>query len=992
MDSKSGLFESFFVGGFECSTHRLKTGKRLDEIAFTQHDRFALQDYRRLHSQGIRTARDGLRWHLVEAERGRYDFSSALPQIRAAQDTGTQVIWDLCHYGWPDWLDIYEPQFITSFARFAREFARLWKNETDDVLFVTPINEISFFSWAAGEVGIFNPFSIKRGNELKELLVRAAIAAIEELWNVDSRTRLVAIDPIINVLPADPNNARQAKTAESYRAAQYEAWDMLSGRLKPGLGGNEKYLDLIGGSYYVHNQWIHGASFINQNDPRYKPLRDILREVYDRYERPLFIAETGIEDALRPIWFRYVCQEAFAAIQGGVRLEGICLYPIVNHPGWDDDRHCHNGLWDYPDENGEREIYQPLANELQYQRRRFSMLSDPAQSPASDNATTAGVIAAPPSDTVEQTNIPRPEYPRPHFVRDEWLNLNGEWEFAFDDDEVGVNEYWFDGRKLPLKITVPFAYQTELSGINDKTVHECVWYGRSFTIPENWTQDVLLNFGAVDFEATVWINGQEVGQHQGGHVPFQFEIKPYLVENQNRLVVRVVDRQDQHQPRGKQSHTGLPYGIDYYCTTGIWQTVWLESAPAVRIEELRMIPDAAGNSFAIDVFLHAPSSAWRIDIDVFDQENLVAHSSRLTAIATGHFELHLPYAKLWTPESPHLYDLRVRLYDRDALLDEVRSYVGLRDIELRNGKFLLNGEVCYLKLVLDQGYWPDGYLTAPSDEALQTDIGWARMFGFNGVRKHQKIEDPRWLYWCDRLGLLVWEEMPNAREWSLHAEELLSSEWQRAVRRDYNHPCIIAWVPVNESMGFPGLTHEHPAQYAYIERMVRVTRRLDPTRPVVDNDGWEHTDITDICAIHDYTPTAKKLKVRYRETIGGGALPIKVWISDRPLFVRGAQYRGQPIVLSEVGGFLLVPPDVPKEKLDVLYEFYDSFKTPQELLLKYRDLMRGIAALPFLAGYCYTQLTDIEQEINGLLTYDRRPKVPPEKIAEIHHRIFKQNS
>src|SRR6476661_3207211 len=236
----------------------------------------------------------------------------------------------------------------------------------------------------------------------------------------------------------------------------------------------------------------------------------------------------------------------------------------------------------------------------------------------------------------------------------------------------------------------------------------------------------------------------------------------------------------------------------------------------------------------------------------------------------------IPYAKLWSPESPHLYDLQVRLYDGHRLLDEVGSYVGLRGIELREGKFLLNGKATYLKMVLDQGFWPDGYLTAPSDEALQTDIGWIKMFGFNGVRKHQKIEDPRWIYWCDRLGLLVWEEMPNAREWSPKAEDLLSAEWQDAVRRDYNHPCIVAWVPVNE-------------------RMVRVTRRLDSTRPVIDNDGWEHTDITDICAIHDYTPTAEKILGRYKQTISGGQLPSRVWI-DKPLFARGSRYRGQSII------------------------------------------------------------------------------------------------
>ncbi len=593
-------------------------------------------------------------------------------------------------------------------------------------------------------------------------------------------------------------------------------------------------------------------------------------------------------------------------------------------------------------------------------------------------------------ETIKQA-IPRPEYPRPQFVREHWINLNGAWEFAFDDTNEGVGLKWFDGRVLAQTIVVPFAYQTKLSGIDDKSVHEIVWYARSFSIPDDWQgYDVLLNFGAVDYECALWINGEEVGHHQGGHVPFQFEIAPYLKPGENRLALRVEDRQDPHQPRGKQSHTGLPHGIDYYCTTGIWQTVWLERAPALRIEDLRISSHAQDNQLSFDVFLHAPSAPWRIEVLVFDNEKLVAQAVDHPAIATGHLDLQIPYAKLWSPESPHLYDLVIRLYQGEQLHDEVKSYAGVRNIELREGKFLINGVPTYLKMVLDQGYWPDGYLTAPSDEALQTDIGWIKMFGFNGARKHQKVEDPRWLYWCDRLGLLVWEEMPNAREWSLRAEELLSSEWQRAVRRDYNHPCIIAWVPVNESMGFPGLSQEHAGQYSYIERMVRATRRHDPSRPVVDNDGWEHTDITDICAIHDYTPTAKKLKVRYKETLGGGALPVKVWISDRPLFARGSQYRGQPIVLSEVGGFLAIPAHVPKERRDMLYQFYDSFESPEELLNKYRDLMRGIAALRFVAGYCYTQLTDIEQEINGLLTYDRKPKVSPEKISEIHRRIFKE--
>jgi beta-galactosidase/beta-glucuronidase len=388
---------------------------------------------------------------------------------------------------------------------------------------------------------------------------------------------------------------------------------------------------------------------------------------------------------------------------------------------------------------------------------------------------------------LNQKEIPRSEYPRPQFVRSIWFNLNGEWEFAFDDADEGLSLGWYDGRKLPLRIVVPFAYQAPLSGINDKSIHEVVWYARSFELPEEfYKRDLLLNFGAIDYASTIWINGREVGHNRGGHVPFQFDIAPYLKSGENRLTVRVEDRQSPQQPRGKQSYTGLPEGIDYYCTTGIWQTVWLEPVPPMRIEEIRVNTDAERNRLDVLVFLHAPSAAWRVEVEVLEEGKRVAIGDDETRVATGRLSLNIPYAKLWSPESPHLYDLQVRLYDGNKLLDEVGSYFGLRGIELRNARFMLNGKPTYLKMVLDQGYWPEGLLTAPSDEALQTDIGWVKMFGFNGVRKHQKIEDQRWLYWCDRLGLLVWEEMPNAREWSPKAEDLLSAEWQDAVRRDYN--------------------------------------------------------------------------------------------------------------------------------------------------------------------------------------------------------------
>ena len=388
MAKYEGLFESFFIGGFECSTHYLESGKRLDEIAATQHDRFASQDYLRLIELGISTAREGIRWHLIEQQPGRYDFSSALGMIRAAREMGIQVIWDLCHYGWPDWLDIFDPRFVTAFEQLAREFARLLKNEGDDVPFICPINEISFFAWGGGDSAWLNPYERGRGDELKDQLVRASVAAIEALWEVNPRTRIAQIDPIINVLPGDPNDPKQVRDAENYRQSQYAAFDMLAGYSKPHLGGRKEYLDIIGVNYYVHNQWILGGSFIEPTNARYRPFRDMLKEFYDRYQLPMFIAETGIEDEARPTWFRYISSEARAAMRAGAQLEGICLYPIVNHPGWVDDRHCYNGLWDYPDEDGNREIYEPLAREIRRQQRFFDRMLKQTQEGESERRTS----------------------------------------------------------------------------------------------------------------------------------------------------------------------------------------------------------------------------------------------------------------------------------------------------------------------------------------------------------------------------------------------------------------------------------------------------------------------------------------------------------------------------------------------------------------------------------------------------------------------------
>lgn len=523
-------------------------------------------------------------------------------------------------------------------------------------------------------------------------------------------------------------------------------------------------------------------------------------------------------------------------------------------------------------------------------------------------------------------DIPRPEYPRPQFVRRDWQNLNGIWEFAFDEGNHGLAENWQDGRPLDHRILVPFPYQTELSGIDHKGVHEVVWYARTIEVPEEWTRgDLLLHFGAVDYRTKVWLNGNVVGHNRGGHVPFGFNICPYLRTGSNRLVLRVEDSQDPHQPRGKQSSSGQPHGIDYYCTTGIWQTVWLEPVPRLRIDSIKITPLVDVGAFELMVYLHAPATGWTVQAEALEGGKVVASAEGGTPRAVVRLMLRLPDPRRWSPEDPHLYDLRVRLMSDGSVLDEVESYAGLRGVELRNGKLLLNGEPTYLAMVLDQGYWPQSYIAAPTDDALRADVEWAKRFGFNGARKHQKIEDPRWLYWCDRLGLLVWGEMPNARAWSPEGEELLIAEWERAVSRDYNHPCIIAWVPVNESMGFPHLREGHPGQRAFLERMVEDTRCLDPTRPVIDNDGWEHTDVTDILAIHDYSHTGDSLRSRYVDTLQGGPLPERIWTGSRAILAPGAEYHGQPVMLTEVGG-LLIQPELPEAARDRLYQVYASFK------------------------------------------------------------------
>ncbi len=368
--NRDSLFNSFFLAGFECSSHRRHDGRRLDLLNATRHDRFAADDYRRLSEHQISTVRDGLRWHLIEAFPGRYDWSSFLPMLRAARDIGTQPIWDLCHYGWPDDIDIWSSAFVDRFARFAAKAAEVVRDETSAVPFYCAINEMSFWAWAGGETGRFNPGCYGRGADLKRQLVRASIAAIDAIRTVDPRARFVTAEPLINLVCGSPV-PEHIQASETYRLSQYEALDMLTGTLEPELGGSPEFLDIVGVNYYPDNQWYHCGPTIPMGHYAYRPLSDMLAEVHERYGRQIVLAETGAEGSGRAAWLHYVCSEVQLAREEGIPIEGVCLYPILDYPGWDNDRTCSVGLMSDADESGRRTICTRFAAELRRQQALF---------------------------------------------------------------------------------------------------------------------------------------------------------------------------------------------------------------------------------------------------------------------------------------------------------------------------------------------------------------------------------------------------------------------------------------------------------------------------------------------------------------------------------------------------------------------------------------------------------------------------------------------
>ena len=560
--------------------------------------------------------------------------------------------------------------------------------------------------------------------------------------------------------------------------------------------------------------------------------------------------------------------------------------------------------------------------------------------------------------------IPRPEHPRPDLKRDAWINLNGTWEFAETDDG---NANYLE-TEMPDRITVPFCRESELSGLNRKGFVQYVWYRRSFEIPSEWKgKRVLFHVGACDWETTVWVNKQKVGFHRGSSDAFSFDITPFLEKGVNTVTLKVYDDvRTGLQPAGKQSQREESHGIFYTRTTGIWQTVWLEAVGTTHISDLSLVTDPDKYRLSIQARLDGEWFGGQLKAEAFMGEESVGKAQADTKWNVTEIDLPLAKRRLWTPSDPYLYTLRLTLLKEGQIVDELESYFGLRKVEVRGAAILINGEAIFQRLVLDQGFYPDGIWTAPTDEALKKDILLSQEAGFNGARLHQKVFEPRFLYHADCLGYLLWGEFPN---FGLHfdqtaIDEPVIREWSQIVRRDRNHPSIIGWCPFNET----------PRESARVQNIVLdLTRQLDPTRPLLDTSGWTHThDNPDVLDAHDYDQNPDSYRERWEAFFGANlALPRKYGLRT------GAE-SGKPFFVSEFGG---IGWNIEKgwgygntpESLD---EFYARFKGLVDANLDNRHFF----------GYCYTQLTNVEQEQNGIFSFSREPKFDNARLKEIQSR------
>jgi beta-galactosidase/beta-glucuronidase len=575
-------------------------------------------------------------------------------------------------------------------------------------------------------------------------------------------------------------------------------------------------------------------------------------------------------------------------------------------------------------------------------------------------------------------------YPRPQLVREHWQSLNGLWKFTFDNEKQFKHPS--DSINWSNQIRVPYPPESETSGIGDRGFHRACWYERDVDIKAG-EDSVMLHFGAVDYRAKVWVNGFLVAEHEGGHTPFSADITRALNQS-GQQTVTVYAEDDPHdlaKPRGKQDWQLEAHSIWYPRTTGIWQTVWIERVSKTYIQKLRWTPHFDGFEIGCEVLVGGDLlDDLTVEVKISHRDKVLADDRYKVIGGEAHRKIALSdpgiddsrNELLWSPERPTLLDAEVTLWRGDKVLDRVGSYTALRSVNINRDRFMLNGRPYQLRLVLDQGYWPDTLLTAPDDDALRKDVELAKAMGFNGVRKHQKIEDPRYLYWADKLGLLVWEEMPSAYRFSHQAVTRLVREWIEVIERDYSHPCVIVWVPFNESWGVPNLTSMQAHRNA-VEALYHMTRTLDSTRPVIGNDGWE-ASATDILGIHDYDCDPAGLLSRYGSHTHTQELFDRRRPGGRILTLDGYPHRGQPIMLTEFGGIAFTKNPQPGTNKDWGYSVVSN---EDDLLKNYQRLLDVVNNTTVFSGYCYTQFSDTFQEANGLLYADRTPKIPLEQIS-----------
>lgn len=577
------------------------------------------------------------------------------------------------------------------------------------------------------------------------------------------------------------------------------------------------------------------------------------------------------------------------------------------------------------------------------------------------------------------------DYPRPQFVRDSWETLNGRWDFAFDDAGEGESEKWFELFPSAQTIQVPFSYESNLSGIGETKFHPVVWYQKEVNVAKKAKQRVCIHFEGSDYLTKLWVNGKYAGSHVGGYTRFTFDVTELLRNGLNQFTVRVEDSNDMQQPRGKQRWVKESFACWYVQTTGIWKTVWLEYVPETHLENVKMTPLLGEKALDLEwkaVGQFEPELTLQTEIRF--QGKLINRVRVPVLEQRGKMRINMFSSciyqwwgiKTWSPEEPNLYDIRFELFENDVPVDRVNSYFGMRDIHIQNGNVLLNGQPLYQRLILNQGYWKDSQLTPPDEETLINDVESILALGYNGVRMHQKLEDERFCYWCDVNGLLMWCEMPSAYNYGDDAVQDFTTQWMEAVRQYYNHPSTIVWTPFNESWGIPQVGSD-PTQQHFTEAVYHLTKSFDPMRPVIVQDGWEHT-VSDIITIHDYEGSAEKLLQRY---LGRKDEIMKDEVccpGIRPVMAKGFAYRGQPVMISECGGIAFA------DQQSSTWGYGDDADSSEAYLSRFEEVTSAIKAIPYICGYCYTQVSDVQQEVNGILDDSHAAKVDKEAVRKIN--------